>query len=300
LVVFVMASMFSAGLTTTFANLWSAVSRVWLVLMVLGLALVVRPLLGWGLAELFNLNDADYIAMVLLASVAGAPLAVKWVMNAKADVVSGATFQVLIAVVATFTFAPTANGILEVADIGEGVSLPVGDLVKTIVFLQIIPFVVGILIRHSNEKRALEWNGFALKVIGPSFMAVIVLALLGSWQSLIDLVGSRALAAAAVFSVVMIVAGYVFSQGGRKTRTATALIAPGSNSGPAFVAVGIAFDNDALILAAVTGMVFIQIVVGTLAGSFFARGIEDDSESSDAGTGAAETPAPTGEMGSNG
>ena len=42
-----------------------------------------------------------------------------------------------------------------------------------------------------------------------------------------------------------------------------------------------------------------QIVVGTLAGSFFARGIEEDFETNGAETSEAEAPAPTGEMESN-
>lgn len=58
-------------------------------------------------------------------------------MNAKADLVTGAVFQVLLASIASVTFAPVANIIIEAADLGANVSLPVGDLIKTVAFLQV-------------------------------------------------------------------------------------------------------------------------------------------------------------------
>jgi BASS family bile acid:Na+ symporter len=275
LVVMIVATMVSAGFTTTFANLGSVLSRVGLVVLVLVTGLVIRPLVGWATAELFSLSEPAYIAMILLAVVPGAPLGVKFVMGAKGDVTTGATFQVLLAVVASFTFAPTANFILETASVGEAVSLPVGDLLMTIVFLQVLPFVVGLLIRHWNEKGALEWNVFAQKIVGPSFLAVVVLALLSSWRTIIDLIGDRVLVAGVVFTVVMIVIGYFVSAGGYRTRAATAMIQPGSNSGPTFAAVAIAFGNDPAILGAVTAIVFMQIIVAAPIGSWMGRDKED-------------------------
>jgi BASS family bile acid:Na+ symporter len=277
LVLMIVATMVSAGFTTTFANLVSVLSRVGLVLLVLATGLVLRPLVGWGIAALFNLSEPAYIALVLLAVVPGAPLGVKFVMNAKGDLSTAAAFQVLLAVVASFTFAPTANFILEAADLGEGVSLPVGDLLKTIVVLQVLPFVVGLLIRHWNEKGALEWNEFAKKVSGPAFLAVVVLALLGSWQMIIDLIGDRVLLAGVLFTVVMIALGYFVSMGDQKTRKATAFIMPGSNSGPSFAAVAIAFNNDPAILGAVTAIVFVQIIVAAPIASWMGKDEEGEA-----------------------
>ena len=268
LVIMIVATMVSAGFTTTFSQLGAVLSRVGLVVLVLVTGLVIRPLVGWGIAELFGLAAAAYIAFILLAVVPGAPLGVKFVMGAKGDLATGATFQVLLAVVASFTFAPTANFILEAADLGEGVSLPVGDLLKTIVFLQVLPFAVGLLIRYFNEARALEWNEFPKKIIGPSFLAVVGLGLLTSWRLIIDLIGDRVILAAIVFVVVMVVFGYFLSVGGYETRSATSLIQIGSNSGPSFAAVAIAFDNDPAILGAVVAILFFQIIGGGLIGSW--------------------------------
>jgi BASS family bile acid:Na+ symporter len=291
LVLMIVSTMVSAGFTTTFEDIGSVLSRVGLVVMVLVTGLVIRPLVGWGLAELFNLDNPAFIAFVLVASVAGAPLGVKFVMGAKADLTTGAVFQVLLAVVASFTFAPTANLIIEAADLGEDVSLPVADLIKTIVFLQVLPFVVGLLIRHWNEKSAAEWNEFAKKVSGPTFLLVVVLALLGSWQTIIDLLGDRVLIAGAIFPLVMIVIGYYASTGDYKTRAATGLVQVGSNSGPAFAAVAIAFDNDPEILGVMTVLIFLQIIVGAPVSTWMGRNEPDESEGGGEQAGGENPPA---------
>jgi len=166
LVVFIVATMVSAGFTTTFESLGGVLKRWSLVIMVLFVGFVLRPLIGWGTAELFSLDTPAYIALVLLAAVPGAPLGVKFVKMSGGDVVTGAAFQVLLAVVASLTFAPTANLIIEAANLGDAVSLPVADIIKAVVFLQVVPFAVGILVRHWTEDRALEWNQYAAKVSG--------------------------------------------------------------------------------------------------------------------------------------
>jgi BASS family bile acid:Na+ symporter len=282
LVLMIVATMVSAGFTTTFQAIRSVLSNWWLVLMVLVTALVLRPLVGWGLAEVFDLDNPAFIAMVLVASVAGAPLGVKFVMGARGDMTTGAVLQVLLAVIGSFTFAPTANFIIDAADLGEDVSLPVADLIKTIVFLQVLPFVVGLLIRHWNEKSAAEWNVFAGKVSGPTFLIVVVLALLGSFQTIIDLLGDRVLIAGIIFPLVMLALGYFISTGDYGTRAATALIEPGSNSGPAFAAVAIAFNNDPEILGAMTVLVFLQIIVGAPVGTWMGHQFGPELESDEA------------------
>ena len=78
----------------------------------------------------------------------------------------------------------------------------------------------------------------------------------------------------------MIALGYLTSRGGTKTRQATGLIEPMSNSGPCFAAVAIAFNNDPNILGAMTGILLVQLVVGVVVASFFGK----ESNASGVGT----------------
>ncbi|WP_430644767.1 bile acid:sodium symporter family protein [Agromyces sp. GXS1127] len=271
LMVFIVTTMLTAGFGTTLDQLGAVLSRFGLVAMVLVTGFVIRPLIGWGTAELLGLAVPAYLAMVLLWSCPGAPFGAKLVMTAKADLQTGAVLQVLMAAIGSLTFAPTANLIIGAADLGDDVSLPVADLIRTVALLQLLPFVVGVLVRHWTPDRATEFGAFTAKVSGQTFLFVLAGALLGSWRDVIDLLGSLVLIAAALVSAVMIAIGWLLSARERRTRWATALIQPCSNSGPAFAAVAIAFDNDPAILGAITAILLLQILVGLPTASFVGR-----------------------------
>ena len=79
LVVFIISTMVSAGFSTTVEHLSSIFRRIWLVVAVFVVAFIIRPLVGWGAAELFQLATPAFIAMVLLAACPGAPFGTKLV-----------------------------------------------------------------------------------------------------------------------------------------------------------------------------------------------------------------------------
>ena len=244
LVIMIVATMFAAGLTTTTKALGSVFRNILLVVLVLFTAFVLRPLVGWGLAALFSLGTASYIVMLLLAAVPGAPLGVKFVMSAKGDLTTAASLQVLLAVIGSFTFAPMANFMIGTAGLGEDISLPVAELIRTVVVLQIVPFLVGMAVLHWTPERAVEWRPPTQQVANYTLLIVIALALLGSWRIILGLFGDFALLAQALFVVIMIALGYFLYRGDRSIRKATAMIEPGSNAGPIFAAIAIAFGND--------------------------------------------------------
>lgn len=275
IILFIVLTMASAGFSTTFDQVKSIFKKPLLIVAVLFVGIVLRPLIGWGGAELFGLAVPAYIALVITASSPGAPFGTKLVMMAKGDVSSGAVLQVMLAVVMSFTFAPTANLIIVAADLGSDLTLPVQEILVTVVVLQLIPFFVGILVRHWAEETALSWNDFAVKGSSILFVGVLAFALLGSWETLIDLIGDRVLIAGTLVAAVMLVLGYFVSLGDSTTRKATGLIQPLSNSGPTFAAVAIAFNNDPEILGALTGILLVQIVLVVVVASFWAK---DDAD----------------------
>jgi BASS family bile acid:Na+ symporter len=176
------------------------------------------------------------------------------------------------AAIGSITFPITANWLISAAGLGGDFSLPVWDLIKTVAVLQLIPFVVGIGVREWSPETAARWNPTVTQTSTYSFLIVLALALLGSWQTLIALIGSRTILAGIIFAVLMIVLGYFVAVGKKKTRSSVALLEPISNAGPVFAAVAIAFNNDPEILGAATGIILVQIIVGTIVASYFAKG----------------------------
>ncbi len=292
LVIMIVATMFAAGLATTTKALGSVFKNIWLLVLVLITALVLRPLVGWGLAAVFSLGTASYIAMLLLAACPGAPLGVRFVMSAKGDLTVAASLQVLLAVIGSFTFPLTANFMIGAAGLGEDISLPVADLIRTIVILQLTPFVVGMAVRHWTADTAAKWRPTTQQIANYTLLIVIVLALLGSWRTILGLFGDFALLAQALFIIIMVALGWFLATGGRATRKATSLIEVGSNSGPVFAAVAIAFNNDPEILGITTALVFVQIIVGTVIASYMGKG---QAEAEDTEGAPAEAEAETAE-----
>ena len=290
LVIMIVATMFAAGLTTTTKALGSVFKKFGLVVLVLITAFVLRPLVGYGLTAIFNLGAAASIVMILLAAVPGAPLGVKFAMSAKADLTTAASLQVLLAIIGSFTFAPMANFMIGAAGLGEEFSLPVADLIRTVVILQIVPFLVGMAVRHWTPQHAIDWRPPTQQVANYTLLIVIALALLGSWKIILGLFGDFALLAQALFVVVVIALGYFLSSGDKSIRKATAMVEPGSNSGPIFAAIAIAFNNDPEILGICVALIFVQIVVGTLVGSYLGKGNGEGEEGAPAEA-SAEAPA---------
>jgi BASS family bile acid:Na+ symporter len=272
LVIMIVGTMFSAGLSTTVSALVGVFKNIWLMLIVLVVAFLLRPLVGWGAAALLGLATPAFIAMLLLGSCPGAPFGAKLVMTSRGDLITGATLQVLLAAIGSITFPITANWLINAANMGGDISLPVLDLVKTVAVLQLVPFVVGICVRNWVPETAKEWNPTVTRISSLTFMIVIVLALLGSWRTLIGLIGSLTILAAAIFAVAMLVIGYFVAVGSKETRTTVALLEPISNSGPVFAAIAIAFNNDPEILGAATGIILVQIIVGIFVASYIGKG----------------------------
>ena len=242
-----------------------------LVLLVVVANLVLVPLIGWGTAAVLSLDTPAYIALVLLACSPGAPFAAKLAMIQRGDVVTGASLQVFLAAIGSLTFAPTANAIFTAANLGGGISLPVGQLVLTVAVLQLLPFAVGLALRKWAPETATQWRGPALQISNLALVAVLALSLLGSWQQITALVASLTLLAAVIFNVVAFGIGTLVASGSLVTRTTAGLLAPARNAGPVFAAVGIAFNNDPEILGALTGILLVGLAVGVAVAAYLAR-----------------------------
>ena len=155
LVVMIVATMVSAGFTTTFANLGAVLSRVGLVVLVLVTGLVIRPLVGWGTAELFNFVRAGLYSDGPYCGGSRRPARCQvrhgrqgrrhdWWRPSRSCSLSWHHSRL--------RRPPTSFSKQRIS--AREFRCPFGDLLKTIVFLQVLPFVVGLLIRHWNEKSA--------------------------------------------------------------------------------------------------------------------------------------------------
>ncbi|UCC52376.1 MAG: hypothetical protein JSV68_00120, partial [Anaerolineaceae bacterium] len=176
------------------------------------------------------------------------------------------------------------------AGLGDEFALPVADLIITVAVLQIIPFIVGMAVRHWNANSAAKWRPSVAQIANITLLIVIALALLGSFRIILDMLGDLAILAQALFVVIVFALGYFISRGDGSVRRATGSIQMGSNSGPAFAAIALAFDNDPAILGTAVALIFTQIVVGTVVSSWSGRGETEEEEGEPAEGEATEAP----------
>ncbi|GHE82144.1 bile acid:sodium symporter family protein [Streptomyces spiralis] len=259
-VVFIAATMFAAGLGATLPALRGVFTDVPLLLLALLANMVVVPLLGWGIGTLLGLPPASLVALVLLASSPGGPFGAKLAMVQNGDVAAGAAMQVLLASIGSLTFAPTANGILSAADIGTDVSLDVGALVRTVALLQLVPFAIGLLMRHYATPTARSWHPTAAAVSNITFLIVLAGMLLGNWRTVVDLFGSLSLLAGFLLAAAAFGVGTLLATGTTVRRTTMGGVASVRNAGPALAAVGLAFDDRTAVLGALAGVLLSGLV----------------------------------------
>jgi bile acid:Na+ symporter, BASS family len=280
LIAFIASTMLAAGLGTRVADLAAVVRTGPLLALVLVANLLIVPLLGWGVAWLFSLGTAATIALILVASSPGAPFGAKIAMIQRGDVLAGSTLQVLLAAIGSLTFPLTANVLIGWTGVGGDLALPVADLVRSVAILQLVPFAVGLAVRHWSSQTATRWVPAAQRASSLTFVAVLVLGLGSSWEQLVSLLGSRTLLAAGIFTVLAALAGGLLASGPPVRRTTMGGIAPLRNAGPAFAAVAIAFDSDPEILAALSGILLVGLVIclpvaARLAATRSQRAVED-------------------------
>nr|WTB29550.1 hypothetical protein OG781_08625 [Streptomyces sp. NBC_00830] len=253
-VIFIAATMFAAGLGATIPALRGIFTDVPLLLLALLTNMVVIPLLGWGIGALFSLPSAAFIALVLVASSPGGPFGAKLAMVQSGDVVAGAAMQVLLATVGSLTFAPTVNGILTAADLGKGISLDVATLVRTVALLQLVPFVIGLLLRRYAAPTARSWHPAAAAVSNVTFLIVLAGMLLGNWSDVVAIFGSLALLAGFVLAAAAFAVGTLLATGPSVRRTTMGGVAAVRNAGPALAAIGIAFGDQPAVLGALAAI----------------------------------------------
>ncbi|MGW7007039.1 bile acid:sodium symporter family protein [Streptomyces sp. NPDC054933] len=253
-VIFIAATMFAAGLGATIAALRSIFTNAPLLLLALLANMVVVPLLGWGIGALFSLPSAAFIALVLVASSPGGPFGAKLAMVQNGDVVAGAAMQVLLATVGSLTFAPTVNGILTAAKVGKGVSLDVVALVRTVALLQLVPFVIGLLLRRYATPTARSWHPTAAAVSNVTFLIVLAGMLIGNWSDVVALLGSLTLLAGFLLAAAAFAVGTLLATGPPVRRTTMGGVAAVRNAGPALAAIGIAFGDQPAVLGALAAV----------------------------------------------
>ncbi len=262
---FVITSMFGLGLGATVHDLLAPLRRVRLVLIALAISFVLLPGLAWLLTRVLALAVDLKIGLVLMSTVAGAPLAIKATQLARGDALSAGSLVTLL-VITTVIYLPFALPLLV-----PGIAVDAVGVAMPLVVQVLLPLGAGLLMNARYDEGA-EAARPLMKEIADISLAMMLVLNLGNVPQVLGLIGTGALAAALAIILAGLAAGYLLGGPDPKTRRTLALGSAQRNYAAAFVvAQGSFASRRDVFLMLLTASLISMAVVLVAAGEFGRR-----------------------------
>ena len=259
--VFVVGSMFSLGLSLTIQQIIDPLKNARMVILALVANFVLVPALAYGLVILFNLDDTLSVGLILLSTAAGAPFLPKLVDLAKGHIAFSVGLMVLLMVV-TVIYLPLVLPLL----LGD-VDVNAWDIAQSLIFMMLIPLAVGLFIKARYTESAAK--------IQPTFgmaanIALITMAVLGlvlNFSSMIALVGTRGILAGIIFIIISLIIGYLLGGSDPKDKSVMGLGTAQRNIAAALVVAAQNFSTEVvtyLMVIAIISLVILMPAAGEI------------------------------------
>lgn len=213
--VFFLTSMAGIGLGLTLREVTAPLKDLPFVLVALLANFVLAPLLAIGIARVMNLGESFAIGLLLLGLGAGAPFMPKVVGIARGDLAHAVALMVL-SMLATTIFLPLALPLLI-----EGVEVDPLKIAGFLVVLLLLPLVAGLVFKARKPDLAARLRPVFEPISSLALLLMLLLILGIHFQDFLKLIGTRAIAAALLFSLLTALTGWIL--GGRKASRKTVL-----------------------------------------------------------------------------
>lgn len=216
--VYIISVMFAMGLTLTMTQIKQQLKRVGLMSKALLANIIIVPLAAAILLSLSDQPDAVVVAIVLVACAPGyAPMLTAY---SKGDLAFTAVLMFVLAVVSVITLPLTATLIL--SSLGGSINMDPMSVIGTLVTLQLIPLLLGMLINSFRDQ-------FASKLV-PVFSTIARIAVIIALGSILVLFFDQitgtiwsALILMVVLALVALFSGYLLGGPGGDTKRTLAL-----------------------------------------------------------------------------
>jgi BASS family bile acid:Na+ symporter len=262
-VLFVVSSTLSVGLSLTVGQILAPLKRPRLVAVALAANFVLAPLAAFGLWHLLGLDEPLGIGLLLAGLAAGAPFLIKLAEFAKADVALAVGLMVLLMVV-TVAYLPVALPLFV-----RGTAVNPVQIAVSLVVLMLIPLAVGLLCQARLPGAAGRIRPAVGWISNVSMILVVVLTIAGHFNSVAAIFGTFGFLAAIAFTVVCIGIGWLVA--GQGARDVLALGTAQRNAAAAFVVAGQNF-TDPKVVVMITVVLIINFVMLLPYARFLARG----------------------------
>lgn len=260
--VFVIASMFSMGLSLKIAQIMEPLKSGRLVIMALVGNFILVPLVAVLITLVLDLDQSVEIGLILLATAAGAPFLPKLAQAAKGSTAFSVGLMVLLMVV-TIVYLPIVLPLL----LGGSVQVNPWDIAQSLIVLMLIPLIIGLFINGRYEETAVKIQPTFGMASNIALLVLVVLGLVLNFSSMIALVGTFGILAGIIFIVLSLVIGFLLGGSQGDIKSVMALGTAQRNISAALVVGAQNFDSDVityLMVVAVIGLIILMPAAGEI------------------------------------
>lgn len=260
--VFVICSMLSMGLSLTMAEITAPLKNTSLVIKSLVASFVLVPILGFALVQFMPITEGAGIGLIIVACAAGAPFLPKLVQIAKGDIAFGVGLMTLLMVV-TVIYMPFVLPLLL-----QGVAVDALAIASSLFFQMLVPLGIGLFIKARYEETAANIQPTFAQASNFALILLMVLALVLNFEAFTGAFGSFSILASLLFIIGAFVIGYLLGGPGMDTRSVVSLGTAQRNLAAAMiVAAGNFTDPDVLtvvMIVAIIGLILLMVVGGEM------------------------------------
>jgi BASS family bile acid:Na+ symporter len=248
---FIAGVLFVAGLEVTFAQALAPLKNRSILIRSLLANIVLAPLIVYAMSIVFPLERPFMIGVLLYGFAAGAPYTPKLVSVAAGDVPTSIGLTILLTVLTIF-YMPLILPFLV-----PGTSIGIWDIAEPLLLQMFVPLVIGLLLRHFNERLAAKALRPANVIVNLSLLVFLVLALVLHHEALLAIVGTGVVSSAAALTVLTFGAGYLLGRGGQKGKVTLGLVTTARNIGAAATIAMANFGNEPKVLLTIVVCLFV-------------------------------------------
>ena len=259
--VFVIGSMASMGLSLRLKQITSSLKNTRLVIMALAVNFILVPLVAYGITLLFPLDEPLRIGLILLSTAAGAPFLPKLAEAAKGNAAFSVGLMVLLMMV-TIIYLPIVLPLL----LG-GVDVNPWEIAQSLLLLMLLPLAIGLFINGRYSEIAAKLQPVFSQASSTALILLTVLGLVLNFREMINLVGSFGILAAVLFLLAALAMGYLLGGSDPETKSVMGLGTAQRNISAALVVAGQNFGIDVityLMVVSIVGLVVLMPLAGEL------------------------------------
>jgi BASS family bile acid:Na+ symporter len=259
--VFVVGTMLAMGFKLTPAGIVKPLKNWRLDISVLVANFVVLPAIIIFLTYVIPLPEDIKLGMMILAFASGAPFIPMIIQHAKGDIAMGVGVMTLL-MVTTIIVLPIMLPLVI-----AGITVNAWDVAKPLIFLMLIPLVIGLLIRIRYQSFAEH----ALKLLVPvntlSVFLLLFLVFALYWSDIVSTFGTGAIGFSIIFVVIALVVGYFSGGRNRDVKRVFGLSTANRNISAGILISGVSFVDRPLVavtvmIVSIASLVLLMIVAG--------------------------------------